>query len=175
MFNAYFGGGMNGIVFQELRESRGLAYSASARYKLPARANHPETYYTYIVSQNDKMPDCIRVFHSILDTIPQSEAAFDIAKQSLTKSLQSQRTTKFNILNTYYWAKKNGLNQTESELIYKALPGITLQDVVNFEKENMTGKTYRTTILGDEKELDMDFLQQMAPVRRITTDEIFEH
>ena len=28
LFNEYYGGGMNSVVFQELRESRGLAYSA---------------------------------------------------------------------------------------------------------------------------------------------------
>lgn len=32
LYNEYFGGGMNSIVFQEMRESRGLAYSAWARY-----------------------------------------------------------------------------------------------------------------------------------------------
>ncbi len=31
LFNEYFGGSMNAIVFQELREARGLAYSAFAR------------------------------------------------------------------------------------------------------------------------------------------------
>ena len=31
LYNDYFGGGMNAIVFQEMREARGLAYSSSAR------------------------------------------------------------------------------------------------------------------------------------------------
>ena len=31
LYNEYFGGGMNAIVFQEMREARGLAYSSSAR------------------------------------------------------------------------------------------------------------------------------------------------
>ena len=35
LFNEYYGGGMNGIVFQEMREARGLAYSASAHYVTP--------------------------------------------------------------------------------------------------------------------------------------------
>ncbi len=30
LFNEYYGGGMNTIVFQELRETRGLAYNAGA-------------------------------------------------------------------------------------------------------------------------------------------------
>ena len=37
LFNEYFGGGMNSFVFQELREARGLAYSAFAKYVSPGR------------------------------------------------------------------------------------------------------------------------------------------
>ncbi len=173
MLNEYFGGGMNSIVFQELRESRGLAYSAAASYSAPFRLNHPETYITYIVSQNDKMMDCIKVFNSILDTIPQSQAAFDIAKQSAMKSLQTARTTKFSVLNSYYWAKKRGFDFDLNERIYNALPKVTLQDVLNFEKKYMKGKTYKYIILGDEKELDMEGLRKIGPVHRLTTEQIF--
>ena len=37
MYNEYFGGGMNAIVFQEMRESRGLAYSAGAFLITPSK------------------------------------------------------------------------------------------------------------------------------------------
>ena len=37
VFNEYFGGGMAGLVFQELREARALAYSAWAHYFTPSR------------------------------------------------------------------------------------------------------------------------------------------
>ena len=173
MFNEYFGGGMNTIVFQELRESRGLAYSAMAQYTTMPRVNHPEAYLTYIVSQNDKMMDCIKVFNNILDTIPQSESAFDIAKQSAMKSLQTARTTKFSVLNTYYNAKLRGFDFDINERVYKALPSITLQDVVNFEKKYMVNKPYKYIILGDEKELDMESLGKIGPIHRLTTEEIF--
>ena len=174
MFNEYFGGGMNSIVFQELREARGLAYSASARYSQPTRPTHSEDYYTYIVTQNDKMPDCVRTFNQLLENIPESQQAFDIAKQSVTKSLQTARTTKYSVLSAYYWAKKRGLDYDINEKVYQQLPGITLQDVLNFEKKNMTGKTYKYIILGDEKELDMDFLKTLGTIHRLTTDQIFE-
>ena len=173
MFNEYFGGGMNTIVFQELRESRGLAYSAAASYSTPFRTNHPEYYITYIVSQNDKMMDCIKVFNSILDTIPQSQSAFDIAKQSAMKSFQTARTTKFRILNNYYMAKKRGFDFDINERIYKALPNVTLQDIVNFERKNMVNKTYKYIILGDEKELDMEALGKIGPIHRLSTEQIF--
>ena len=173
LFNEYFGGGMNSIVFQELRESRGLAYSSYANYSSPSRNNHPENYFTYIVSQNDKMMDCIKVFNEIITDMPQSQAAFDIAKQSLTKSIESSRTTKFNILNTYYQAKKRGFKEPLTQTIYRALPSLSLQDILNFERQNMVGKTYKYIILGDEKELDMEGLEKIGPVHRLTTEEIF--
>ena len=173
LFNEYFGGGMNTIVFQELRESRGLAYSAFARYSKPNRLADPESFFTYIISQNDKMMDCIRTFNQIIDTIPQSQTAFDIAKQSLTKSLESRRITRFNILSNYYMYKRMGYTADPKEAVYKALPSITLQDVVDFEQKNMARKPYRYIILGDEQQLDMEALEKIGPVKRLTTEEVF--
>ena len=173
MLNEYFGGGMNSIVFQELRESRGLAYSAAARYSAPSRLNHPETFYTYIISQNDKMMDCIKVFNEILDEVPQSQSAFDIAKQSAMKSLQTDRTTKFGILSRYYQLRKLGFDHDPNKTVYDRLPQVTLQDVLNFERQNMAGKTFKYLILGDESDLDMNALEKIGPVHRLTTEEIF--
>lgn len=173
VFNEYFGGSMNSVVFQELRESRGLAYSAFAAYNEPWRKGKPESFYTYIISQNDKMSDCIRVFNSIIDTIPQSQAAFDIAKQSLTKKLQSQRTLRAGVLNAYYNALQRGIDYDIDERIYNALPSLTLNDIVKFEQQNMARKPYRYIILGDEKELDMNTVEKIGPVKRLTTEEIF--
>ena len=173
VFNEYYGGGMNGIVFQELREARGLAYSASAHYSQPSRKGHPEYYNTYIITQNDKMMDCVKQFHQILNEMPASESAFRIAKDAVTKQLASQRVTKFAILNAYLRAQQLGIDYDMNEKIYQALPSVQLQDIVNFEKQHMANKGYRYLILGDEKNLDLPALEKIAPIRRISTEEIF--
>ena len=174
LYNEYFGAGMNGIVFQELRESRGLAYSARAYYdQAPERKGHPETSYTFIISQNDKMMDCIRTFNIILDTLPQSNGAFDIAKQSLTKQLAAQRTTRFAVLNAWLAAQERGVDYDINERIYAALPGLTLADIVRFSDERMARKPRRYVILGNEKELDLAGLLQVGPVRRVSLEEVF--
>ena len=173
MFDEYFGGGMNTVVFQELREARGLAYSAWAGYYTPNKKNDPEYFCTNIISQNDKMMDCIRTFNNIMDTIPQSEKAFDIAKQAVTKRMEAARTTKFAIISKYLAAKKLGLDFDTDKLVYEALPQITLQDLVKFTNENIAHKPFRYLILGDEKEIDVKSLEKIAPVRHLTTEEIF--
>ena len=173
LFNEYFGGGMNGIVFQELREARGLAYSAAAYYRQPSKITHPEFAMTYIITQNDKMMDCIREFNNIVGTIPQSEGAFQLAKESLMKKLASRRTVRGAVLNSYLSAQKMGIDYDINSLVYKTLPNLKLQDIVNFEQQSMANKPYRYLILGDEKELDIEALEKIAPIRRLTLEEIF--
>ena len=173
LFNEYYGGGMNSVVFQELREARGLAYSAFADYGTPSYEGEPEYAYTYIISQNDKMTDCIRTFNSILDTMPQSEKALGLAKQALMKRLATARTTKEGIINAYLNAKDLGIDYSLSKKIYEAVPSLTMDDVVKFERETMAKKPYRYLILGDEKQLDMKALEKIGPIKRLTTEEIF--
>ena len=173
LFNEYYGGGMNGIVFQELREARGLAYSAAAYYLTPSKQGEPENFFTYIITQNDKMMDCVRQFREILDKMPQSEAAFQIAKDALTKQLASQRTTKFNVILAYIAARRMGYDYDVNKKIYDDLQGLTLQDIANFEQQHMAGKTGRYLILGDEKELDIAALEKIAPIHRLSLEEIF--
>ena len=173
LFNEYFGGGMNTIVFQELREARGLAYSASSFYNTPSKKDEPEWYYTMIISQNDKMMDCIGVFNEILDEMPQSENAFNVAKQSLTKSLESRRTTRFAVLTKYLSNQYLGIDYDINEKIYNALPSLTLQSIVDFEKQNMAKKPYRYIILGNEKELDIKALEKIGKIKRLSTEDIF--
>ena len=173
LFNEYYGGGMNGIVFQEMREARGLAYSAAAYYMMPRKKDEKEFCQTYIITQNDKMMDAVNQFHVILNEMPASETAFQIAKDATTKQLASMRVTKSGVINAYLSAKRRGIDYDINEKVYNALPGIGLQDIVDFEKAQMANKAYRYIILGDEKELDMEALSKIGPIRRLTTEEVF--
>ena len=173
LFNEYYGGGMNGIVFQELREARGLAYSAAAYYVTPNKKDEKEYCQTYIITQNDKMMDAVNQFHVILNEMPASPAAFQIAKDAATKQLASQRTVKFGVISAYLVAQRKGIDYDLNEKVYNALPGLQLQDIVDFEKQRMANKAYRYIILGDEKELDMKALEKIGPIKRLTTEEIF--
>jgi len=164
---------MNTIVFQELREARGLAYNAYAAYMEPWYKGEPEYFFTHIITQNDKMMDCIHQFHAILDNMPESEHAFKIAKEALAKRLASQRTTKFALINAWIDAKNKGIDYDLNERIYEALDKVTLKDIADFEHQQMAKKSFRYVILGNEHDLDIKSLEKIGPIRRVTTEEIF--
>ena len=119
------------------------------------------------------MMDCINHFKEITDEMPASENAFKIAKEGLTKQLASLRITKMGIINRWHAMKQLGLDYDLNQKIYEGLDKVTLQDIVNFEKANMANKPLRYMILGDEKELDIKALEEIGPIKRLTTEEVF--
>ena len=109
LYNEYFGGGMNTIVFQEMREARGLAYSAWANLAIPTNAKGDYYYMAFIATQNDKMQKAIEAFDEIINNMPESEKAFSIAKEALISRLRTERTVKDGVLWSYIRMRDLGL------------------------------------------------------------------
>ena len=173
VYNEYFGGSMNAIVFQEMRESRSLAYSAWAMLNNPAYLHRPYTYRAQIATQNDKMLDAIKAFDEIINDMPVSPAAFELAKKGIESRIRTERIIKDNIAWSYINARDLGLDTDRRIAVYKALPEITLDDVVKFQKDNVKGRTFYYCILGDTKDIDLEALSKLGKVVMLTTEDIF--
>ncbi|MBO4984648.1 MAG: insulinase family protein [Bacteroides sp.] len=173
LYNEYFGGGMNSIVFQEMRESRGLAYSAWATMSRPTLLKHDYTFRTQIATQNDKMIDAITTFNDIINNMPESEAAFKLAKEGMIARLRTERITKSDIIWSYINAQRLEQNVDSRIRLYNDVQQMTLQDVLNYQQKWVKGRTYHYAILGDKKELDMAALKKIGRVIELKTEDIF--
>ena len=173
LYNEYFGGGMNAIVFQEMREARGLAYSAWARLMEPDYKDDSYGYFAFIATQNDKMKTAIEAFDEIINDMPESETAFNIAKEALITSIRTQRITGRRILYSYKNIRELGLTENRSKQIYEVLPTLTLENVKETQKKWVEGRTYHYGILGDIKDLDTKYLRTLGPVQTLSLEEIF--
>ena len=173
MYNEYFGGGMNSIVFQEMRESKALAYSSSARYVSPSSLAEPYYFYAYIGSQNDKLRKAVNGFDEIINDMPEVQNNFDIAKEGLLSRMRTQRTTGMRVFSAYEAARLLGLSEPVDKQIYAELQGKTLADVLAFQQKNVKDRKYDYAICGNAKDLDMDFLKTLGKVKILSLEEIF--
>ena len=173
LYNEYFGGGMNSIVFQEMRETRGLAYSAWAGIMPPSYLKYPYTIRTQIATQNDKMIDAVNTFNDIINNMPESEAAFKLAKEGLINRMRTDRIIKSDIIWTYINAQDLGQSVDPRIKLYNDVQTMTLKDIVDFQKEWVKGRTYVYCILGDKKDLDMNKLKAVGPIEELTQEQIF--
>lgn len=173
LYNEYFGGGMSGIVFQEMREARGLAYSARAYMSTPTYADGEYSFTAYIATQNDKMKQAIEAFDEIINTMPESEAAFNVAKESYINQIRTLRYTKASVLAAFIRTRDMGLDCDRARAVFEKVQTMTLDDVKAVQEQWVKDRTYHYCILGDSKNLDLNYLRTLGPITFLSQEEIF--
>ncbi|MBR3550589.1 MAG: insulinase family protein [Bacteroidales bacterium] len=173
MYNEYFGGSMNSIVFQEIREKRSLAYSAAAYYVEPSEKGKLNYNMTHIGTQNDKLIDAMEAFTDLLDNMPVSELNFDLAKTSLISQYRTNRTRKMSIINYYLTCEEMGLKAPLDRTNYNLIQKMTLNDVKSFNANYIKGQKRVVVVLGNKDEVDLKGLEKYGKVTTLSLEEIF--
>lgn len=174
MYNQYFSGGMNAIVFQEMREKRSLAYSAQSRYIIPSEQDDYMYNYAFIATQNDKIIDAFNAFNELFNDMPISENAFDLAKNGAKVSIETSRITKMAILNTYIRNRKLGYNYDYRKDFYGEIDRLTLKDVLLFNRTYIKDQPKTYMILAHEEDVDFKRLTtDFGKVTKLTLEDIF--
>jgi len=173
LFNEYFGGSMNSIVFQELREARALAYTARSLYQSPADKNKAYYSFSYIGTQTDKLGEAMKGLISLMDSMPESDKSFELAKSSLITQMRTDRITKADILWDFERARKLGLDHDIRKDVFTQLPKLTFADIKTFEEKNLKSKPHSILVIGDKKLLDFSLLKGYGNVNYLTLTDIF--
>jgi predicted Zn-dependent peptidase len=173
VFNEYFGGGMGSIVFQELRESKALAYSAYASYTTPNMPDRHHYIFSYIGTQNDKLPEAMKGMMDLMNNMPESEKSFNMAKDAVIAQIRTSRTTKSDVIFNYLYAEKMGIDHDLSKDVFNQVPGIQFSDLKKFQEEKLKNKNYTILVLGKKKELDIKTLEKYGKVQYLKLEDVF--
>jgi predicted Zn-dependent peptidase len=173
LYNEYYGGSMASVTFQTLRESKALAYAVYSRYAAGQKKDDPYYIFSYIGSQADKTPESMKSMFEILDTMPLATKLFDNSKQSILNTIASDRTTREGVLWSYESAKKLGLDHDIRADIYHNVPSLTLDELADFQKQDIANHQYAIAVIGSKSKVDMDALKHYGDVQELSLDEIF--
>lgn len=173
LFNQYFGGGMSSIVFQEIRESRALAYSTYSVMTMPYRTHYPFQMLAYVGCQADKMKDAIGAMQNLLDTLPVAQHNFDGAVSSIRNDISTNRLYGMTLLQTYELRKEQGLKTDINQANYEYAQKASLEDVLAFQKQYVAGKPFRMYVLGLKKSMNIKYLQSLGTVKEVKLTELF--
>lgn len=173
LFNEYFGGSMNAIVFQEMREKRSLAYSASSYYSNNGRKDGFFYNSANIITQNDKLFDALDAYEELFNDMPEAEANFKLAQDALLAGSRTARTTKFGIISTYLQCEKMGWKEPLRKQNFQAYQKMKMADLVNFQRQYIKGQKKVYLILGKESEIDFNRLAKFGKIKKLTLDQVF--
>lgn len=173
LFNEYFGGGMGSLVFQEMRESRALAYSVNSTYRSATKKEDPNYIYSYIGTQADKFSEAIDGMIDLQNNMPASELLFENSKVSLVESLRTTRITKAAVLSSFNTALQLGLDYDIRRDVYAFISNATLEDVKKFQQQYIKDQPKVLLVIGNKDKIDVKKLEKYGKVEELTLEQVF--
>ncbi|MDR2382996.1 MAG: insulinase family protein [Prevotellaceae bacterium] len=172
-FNEYFDGGFSGLIMQEIREYRSMAYSASGNYLIPRVKNKKACFYGMVGTQADKTLDAIEVYMDILNDMPQYPDRILNIKNYL-KGIATVEKPPFRYASQKYqlW-KLIGYTKAPAETNKEAIDNLAFDDIVKFYNENIKGRPVVIAIVGNPKVIDTKTLEKYGKVVKLSTAKIF--
>lgn len=173
VFNEYFGSGLSSIIFQEIRESKALAYSAYSVFTTPRKMNKSHFVRAYVGTQVDKLGDAKEAIMELMNNMPEVEDQFQDSKMAALKKIETSRTKRSSLFWSYLSAKEMGRDYDLKKEIYPQIKKLELTDLKTFFNNNIKGRNYTYLVIGNKELVDMNVLKEMGELQELTLEEIF--
>ena len=172
-FNEYFGGGFSGLVLQEIREYRSLAYGAGGTFSRPPLESKPFNFIGYVATQADKSLVAIETFDSLIRSMPQKPERIDLVRDYLYLSAQTRRPSFRNLSTSVEnWRR---LGYTNDPMIIKqpAYQTLTWDNIWDFYTKHLMEKHIAIAIVGDKGMIDLNSLKRFGKIVEVKEKDLF--
>jgi zinc protease len=173
IYNEFYGSGLSSVVFQEIRESKALAYSAYSSYSLPSKTGRLNSVVGYVGTQADKLSIATSTLLQLLNDMPMATNQYNMAREAIVKVINSERITKEQIFWTWQRNKDRGIDYDIRRDEYKAAQTMDIDAFKQFFDQHIKGHNYTFLVLGKKSTLDMKALEKLGSVQELTLEEVF--
>ena len=173
-FNEYFGGGFSGLVLNEIREKRSMAYTAYGAYITPPIQGRNTRFIGYVGTQSDKVIDALNVYCNLLDSMPQNGENIESIRTILNQSLLSHHPTfRTKSQKMTDWMRL-GYQIDPATLQIRQVQKLKFEDIVEFYQSHIKGQPVKILVMGDPKLIDQKALKaRFGKVNKLTSYKLF--
>ena len=182
-FNQYFSGGFSGIVLNEIRTKRSMAYTAYGVNQTPTLTGKNTNFIGYVGTQSDKVVDAINVYMDLLTTMPADTTRMEAIRAALKQAAQTAKPSMRGKASTFEAWKRLGYNDDPAKVNAEKIDNLTYEQIEAFYKENIQGKPITIILMGDPKKIDLKAIQtkmgckvtKLSPARLFNSvDELYD-
>ena len=174
LFNGYFGG-MGGVAYQELRESRALAYVVGGGYYTPSRPDARNQTIGMIGCQVDKTTEASKGLAGLFNDIPMTEDRFDTARTALINSYRTSKIGFRGVAATVDEWNQLGLEGDPRAARFEAIQNADIDTLAAFYEAAIKGRPMFITVVGDKEKIDLDALKELGEVTEVSLDDLFAY
>lgn len=173
-FKMYFGGGFSGLVLQEIREYRSLAYSAGASIRTPQNINGQSYFMGYVGTQSDKTLIALETYMGLIREMPEKADRMPMIKDYLIQSSIIDKPNYRNLSSSVVSWKHKGFNEDPAKINAEIYPKLTFSDIVEFNHKNLKNNAIVIAIVGNKKRIDLDELKKYGKIIEIKEKDLFK-
>ena len=158
-FNQYMSGGFTGLVLNEIRVKRSMAYTAYGVDRTPSLTGKDCYFYGYVGTQSDKVADAISVYMDILTDMPKDSANIAALKAALKQAAQTAKPSMRSKASTFEYWQRLGYTEDPAKVNSAAIDALTFADIEKFYEDNIKGKPVTIILTGDPKKIDLKAIE----------------
>lgn len=172
-FDQYFSGSFNGLMINEIREKRSMAYYAGAYIMTPSLPGNQTYLYGHLGTQNDKVNDAMDVFMGLLTDMPKNPERIDNIKSYLRQEALSSHPDFRDKAQYLKIFERMGYKGDPAQENLPKIDALTFDDIVKFYEQHIKGKKYSIGIIGNPKSIDTEKLGKYGKVVKLNERKIF--
>ncbi len=173
LFNNYFSGATSGVVFQELRGSRPLAYSAGAVYSIGIRKGEQSLMAGQITCSPENTAKSIDAFVSLLQNLPVSPGNFEISRLEVINRYRTSRLGYREVLGAVREWEHLDMPVDPRESRFQSIHSMPFDTVLDFHNRRIKNKNRLISIVGDRLKLNLAALEKFGEVTEMRVDQLF--
>jgi zinc protease len=167
-FNDYFGNSFSGLVLQEIREYRSLAYSAGASYRRADKIGAFSFLSGKMGVQADKTIEAIAVFDSLIKFMPIKTERLKFIKSNLMNLATSSYPEFRRIPATYLAQSKLGYTQSSWIDDLPKFEKLTFDDITDFYKVHIQNRPQAIILVGNTSRFKLKDLEKYGKIIQVT-------
>ncbi len=171
-FNSYFGDGFSGLVLQEIREYRSLAYSAWGRYFHPLKYGERSFLNSFVGCQSDKTNEAVDVMMRLIRNLPEKPERMDLIKSSLQQKIFTDYPSYRLVSSRIEGLKKLGYRKDPNELAYPDFEKLQFDDLMSLYEKHIKEKPVVITIYGNKNKINWNELARFGDVEELKLKDV---
>ncbi len=174
-FNQYFSGGFSGLVMNEIREKRSMAYTAFGQMVAPELPGKDTYLIGYVGTQGDKVADAVDVYLNLLKNMPLYPERLENIKTYLRQEALTTKPSFRNKSFTFDYWQRIGYNDDPARVNMPKIDGLQFDEISDFYNKYIKGQPIVVVITGDPKTIDLKAIQaKWGKVTKVSTSRLFK-
>lgn len=172
LLSEYLSGSMSALVFQEIRESRGLAYTAYSTYSVGDRPKDASGLLGFLSTQADKTPVAVETFLGLLQTDEIQAERLSAALESLDQQYRSTRIDPRWINRWVLSWDELGESEDPRPWIWQQAQKLGVEETAAFARQFVDAPVI-IAVVGDRERVGLAELAKIGQVVEVQADDLF--